>query len=59
MSFAIDPRLIVFYQWWDVMQKPAPQVNRPHGWGFQNITNGEIKYVKLWQVGLNESCLRY
>ena len=35
------------------MQDPALQVNRPQGWGFQNVTNGEIKYMKLWQVSLS------
>jgi len=34
------------------MQELASQVNRPHGWAFQNITNGEIKYMKLWQVSV-------
>jgi hypothetical protein len=34
------------YQWWDVKL----QVNRPPGWGFQGITKGEIKHMKLWQV---------
>ena len=34
------------------MQELALQVNRPHGWAFQNITNGEIKDMKLWQVSL-------
>ena len=34
------------------MQDVALQVNRPHGWGFQNITNGEIRSMKLWQVGV-------
>lgn len=36
-------------QWWDVMQDLASQVNRPKGWGFQKIINGEIRYMKLWQ----------
>ncbi|KAF9646158.1 pectin lyase-like protein [Thelephora ganbajun] len=36
-------------QWWDAMQEVSLRVNRPHGWGFQKITNGEIKYMKLWQ----------
>ena len=40
------------YQWWDVMQEIALQVNRPRGWGFQNIAGGEIKYMKLWQVSI-------
>lgn len=44
-------------QWWDVMQDVALQVNRPHGWGFQKITNGEIRYMKLWQVSVNGNCL--
>jgi hypothetical protein len=34
------------------MQDLALQVNRPHGWGFQKITDGEIKYMKLWQVSV-------
>ena len=37
------------------MQELALQVNRPRGWGFQNITNGEIKYMKLWQVSVDKS----
>ena len=44
-----------FYQWWDVMQEIALQVNRPHGWGFQKITGGEIKHLKLWQVSVGEN----
>jgi hypothetical protein len=44
--------LIRVCQWWDVMQELASQVNRPHGWAFQNIVNGEIKYMKLWQVSV-------
>ena len=39
-------------QWWDAMQEIALQVNRPHGWGFQKITGGEIRYMKLWQVSV-------
>ena len=35
------------------MQDLALQVNRPHGWGFQKITTGEIKYMKLWQVSVD------
>ena len=35
------------------MQDVALQVNRPHGWGFQKITNGEIRYMKLWQVSVD------
>jgi len=34
------------------MQELELHVNRPYGWGFQNITNGEIKYMKLWQVSV-------
>lgn len=49
--------LTEFYQWWDAMQEIALQVNRPHGWGFQNIVNGEIKYMKLWQVSADENYL--
>ena len=52
-----DRMLTELYQWWDVMQDIALQVNRPHGWGFQNIMNGEIRYMKLWQVGVCWSCL--
>ena len=44
--------LIKAYQWWDVMQELDLQVNRPRGWGFQKITDGEIKYMKLWQVSV-------
>jgi len=44
--------LIKLYQWWDVMQELESQVNRPNGWGLQKITNGEIKYMKLWQVSV-------
>jgi len=40
------------YQWWNRMQEVAQRVNRPHGWAFQGITNGEIKYMKLWQVSV-------
>ncbi|KAJ7207512.1 pectin lyase fold/virulence factor [Mycena pura] len=32
--------------WWDINQ----QVNRPHGWGFNGITNGVIRDLKLWKV---------
>ena len=32
------------------MQTTSSQVNRPHGWAFQGITDGEIKNMKLWQV---------
>ena len=50
----IDGRVLTkFYQWWDVMQELTLQVNRPRGWGFQRITNGEIKYMKLWQVSVS------
>ena len=34
------------------MQKVAARVNRPVGWGFNGITNGEIKYMKLSQVSV-------
>jgi len=34
------------------MQELALQVKRPKGWGFNNITNGEIKHMKLWQVSV-------
>ena len=34
------------------MQELDLQVNRPRGWGFQKITDGEIKYMKLWQVSV-------
>jgi len=34
------------------MQDLDSQVNRPHGWAFRDITNGEIKYMKLWQVSV-------
>ena len=44
--------LIEVYQWWDAMQTTASQVNRPDGWGFQSITNGEIRYMKLWQASV-------
>ena len=40
-------------QWWNEMQNISLQVNRPHGWGFHNITGGEIKYMKLWQVSIS------
>ena len=42
--------LTKFFKWWDAMQNFSLQVNRPRGWSFQNITNGEIKHMKLWQV---------
>jgi len=32
------------------MQEKSSKVNRPTGWGFGGITNGEIKYMKLLQV---------
>ena len=38
------------FQWWNVMQ--TSRVNRPTGWGFWGITNGEIKYMKLFQVSV-------
>ena len=34
------------------MQNLTLQVNRPFGWSFHGITNGEIKYMKLWQVSI-------
>jgi len=34
------------------MQEIPLQVNRPHGWAFKNIMDGEIKYMKLWQVSV-------
>ena len=39
------------------MQELALQVNRPHGWGFKNVENGEIKYTKLWQVSGDKNSL--
>ena len=59
MSFASDGGLTEFYQWWNVMQEKASRVNRPFGWGFGGITNGEIKYMKLWQVSVDADCLCY
>jgi len=53
-----DRVLTEYHQWWDVMQEIALQVNRPPGWGFQNVTNGEIRYMKLWQVSVDWNCLR-
>jgi len=35
-----------------MMQELDLKVNRPHGWDFQKITDGEIKYMKLWQVSV-------
>ncbi|KAJ7511789.1 pectin lyase fold/virulence factor [Mycena galericulata] len=36
--------------WWDAVQ----QVNRPHGWAFNKITNGVIRDMKLWKpIGWN------
>ncbi|KAJ7239762.1 pectin lyase-like protein [Mycena haematopus] len=36
--------------WWDAVQ----QVNRPHGWAFNHITNGVIRNMKLWKpIGWN------
>ncbi|KAF7340907.1 Pectin lyase-like protein [Mycena sanguinolenta] len=36
--------------WWDAVQ----QVNRPHGWAFNDITNGVIRDMKLWKpIGWN------
>ncbi|KAI0800509.1 pectin lyase fold/virulence factor [Fomes fomentarius] len=31
--------------WWDAVQ----QTNRPHGWAFNDITNGVIRDMKLWK----------
>jgi len=59
ISIAGDRLLIEFRQWWDVMQEIALQVNRPHGWAFRNITGGEIKYMKLWQVSADDNRLHY
>lgn len=39
------------WQWWDAVQ----QTNRPHGWGFQKITNGVIRDMKLWKVCIGSS----
>jgi len=58
MSITNDRMLTEFRQWWDVMQEIALQVNRPHGWAFQNITGGEIKYMKLWQVSAGDTYSR-
>ena len=44
--------LIKVYQWWDAMQTTASQVNRPHGLGFQSITQGEVRYIKLFNVSV-------
>ena len=44
-------------QWWDAMQETSSRVNRPIGWAFGGITNGEIRYMKLWQVSVGENCL--
>ena len=41
------------------MQEKASKVNRPFGWGFGGITNGEIKDMKLWQVSVDERRLCY
>ena len=46
-------------QWWDAMQTLKSRVNRPHGWSFNKITNGEIKYMKLWQVSVGSTRLGY
>ncbi|KAJ7457835.1 pectin lyase-like protein [Mycena latifolia] len=36
--------------WWDAIQ----EVNRPHGWAFNHITNGAIRDMKLWKpIGWN------
>ncbi|KAJ6520551.1 pectin lyase fold/virulence factor [Mycena sanguinolenta] len=36
--------------WWDAVQ----QVNRPHGWAFNHITDGVIRDMKLWKpIGWN------
>lgn len=36
-------------KWWDSMQNISLQVNRPHGWCFNGVQKGEIRYMKLWQ----------
>lgn len=36
----------ILLQWWDAVQ----QTNRPHGWAFNDITNGVIRDMKLWKV---------
>lgn len=36
-------------KWWDAMQKVSSRVNRPHGWKFNKVQGGEIRYMKLWQ----------
>ena len=59
MSIANGRAITESRQWWDAMQEIALQVNRPHGWAFQNITSGEIKYMKLWQVSADDSSLFY
>ena len=52
-----DQALTEFHQWWDAMQQVSSRVNRPIGWGFGGITNGEIRYMKLWQVSVDDNCL--
>lgn len=37
------------------MQNLSLQVNRPHGWGFHEITDGVVKHMKLWQVSVSTS----
>ena len=49
-----DRGLTGFYQWWVIRDEPVLQ-NRPQGWGFQGVTNGEIKYMKMWQVSIEEN----
>lgn len=31
--------------WWDAEETDL----RPHGWSFGHVTNGVIKYMKLWK----------
>ena len=57
-TIVVDPRVLTrIHQWWDVMQTTSLQVNRPPGWGFNGVTNGEIKNMKLWQVSVNTARL--
>jgi hypothetical protein len=39
------------------MQELSSQVNRPFGWGFNGMTGGEIRYMKLWQVSVDIALL--
>ena len=54
-SITSDGGLTGCYQWWNAMQEISSHVNRPFGWGFQSIQNGEIRYMKLWQVSVDEN----